>query len=164
MDLDWLGACVEAKHVEDTWCLEGINRTQQTVTETELDLMVQLAVQCLWVSSLCWSSLPWERHSWELLLAFLLVPPAESCQGWGLAISARSCLCCWFLFVILTPLNWTGGASMKCLWVDWAATTNLWTELPISRQHRQELLKNKQTNKQKPPKQKNKQTKKTLTF
>jgi hypothetical protein len=39
---------------KDTKCLEGINETPQSdgVTETECGLLVQLAVQRLWVSSL----------------------------------------------------------------------------------------------------------------
>lgn len=41
-----------------------------------------------------------ERHSRELLLAFLQVPPADLCWGWGLAVSAGHCYRCW-------PVNWT---------------------------------------------------------
>ena len=41
---------------------------------------------------------------------------------------------------ILTLLNWTAGVSVKGLWVDLAATADLWTKLLISRQHRWELL------------------------
>jgi hypothetical protein len=37
---------------------------------------------------------------------------------------------------------------MKCLWVDWAATAHLWTELPISRQHRWEGVPLKNHSKQ----------------
>ena len=33
-------------------CLEGINRTLQTVQEAELGLLIELVVQCLWISSL----------------------------------------------------------------------------------------------------------------
>jgi hypothetical protein len=40
----------EARPTEDMGYLEGINRTQQMVTEAELGLLVQVAVQCLWVS------------------------------------------------------------------------------------------------------------------
>jgi hypothetical protein len=36
----------------------------------------------------------------------------------------------------LTLLNWTAGVSVKCLWVDWAAAADLWTELQILRQDR----------------------------
>jgi hypothetical protein len=70
----------------------SINRSLR-VTERLLGLLTQLAVQCLWISSLCWSTLPWERHSKELLVT-LLVPPADSSQGWSLAVSARLCHCC----------------------------------------------------------------------
>ena len=48
----------------------------------------------------------------ELLLASLLVlvPPADSCRfGGGLAVSAGLCHHCWFMFAILTLLNWTAG-------------------------------------------------------
>lgn len=86
------------------------------------------------VLNLHWSSLPWERHSRELV--FLLVPPADLCWGWvwlsllGLITAVA----------ILTLSNWTAGLSVKCLPVDQAATADLWTELPVSRQHKQELL------------------------
>ena len=43
----------EVRHVEDTWCLEGLNRTSQSDgdgSETELGLLVLLAVQHVWVS------------------------------------------------------------------------------------------------------------------
>jgi hypothetical protein len=52
-------AHAKARPMEDTWCLECINRTPWTV------------------SCLCWSSLPWESLCLELLLAFLQVPPAD---------------------------------------------------------------------------------------
>ena len=42
----------EARPMEDTMFGGSINRTQQTVTEAELGLLIELAVQCLWVSSL----------------------------------------------------------------------------------------------------------------
>jgi hypothetical protein len=40
-------ACAEAGHVEDTWCLEGIKRLEQK--QAELALLIELAVQCLFV-------------------------------------------------------------------------------------------------------------------
>ena len=56
----------------DAW--KGIiNRVLWTMTEAKLGLLIELAVQCLLVLHLGWSSLPWERHSRELLLTFLLV-------------------------------------------------------------------------------------------
>jgi hypothetical protein len=114
----------EARHVEDTWYLEGRNRTPQSDRDRELGLLVQLAMQRLWVSHIHWSLLPWERHNWELLLASLRIPSADSNWGWSLPVSAKSCyLCCW------------PDISMKCLWVHLAATVNLWTKLPISIQH-----------------------------
>lgn len=39
----------EARHVEDIWCLEEDKRTQWTVTEAELGLFIELAVQGLFV-------------------------------------------------------------------------------------------------------------------
>ena len=93
--------------------------------------------RCIVFDYLCFA----ERHSQELLLVFLLlVPPADSCWGWGgLAVSAKSCHCCWFSMPTL--LNWTAGVSVRCFQVDWAAAAAiLWTELLLSRQHRQELL------------------------
>jgi hypothetical protein len=60
---------------------ESIIRTQWTVTEAELDLLIMLTVQRLWVSSLRRSLLLSEKHSLELLLAFLLLPPADLSQG-----------------------------------------------------------------------------------
>jgi hypothetical protein len=35
--------------MEDTWCLVGINRTQQTVMEAELGLLIELAMQFFFV-------------------------------------------------------------------------------------------------------------------
>jgi hypothetical protein len=126
----------EARPVEDVW---RESRTRQMVMEAKLGLLIELAVQRLWVLCLCWYSLLWERCSWKLLVS-LWVPPADLCQGRDLAVSVRPCHCCWFVLAIPTLLNWTAGVSVKCLWVDGAAAADLWTELPISRQHRQELL------------------------
>ena len=78
-----------------------------------------------------------ENFSWHLLA---LIPSVDLCGGWALAVSARQCHCCWFVFAIQTLLNWTHGVSVKCLRVDGAAAADLWTELPISWQHRWELL------------------------
>ena len=36
-------ACAEARHVKDTWCVEGINRTLRTVMEPELGLLTDRA-------------------------------------------------------------------------------------------------------------------------
>ena len=55
---------------------ESIKRTQWTVMDAELGLLIELAVPHLLGWSLPSSSLLWERHSLEHLLAFLLVPPA----------------------------------------------------------------------------------------
>ena len=84
----------------------SIIRTQRTVTEAELGLSIELPVQCLLISRLLRSSLHWESHSQKLFLEFLLalIPPADLCPGWGLAVSARYCHCSRFLFTILTGL------------------------------------------------------------
>ena len=117
----------EARPVEDMWCLEGINRTQWRVMEAELGLLIELVVQCLLVLHPHWSSLHWERHSWELFPAFLLalVPPADLCQfDWGLAVPGRSChhcycfnstkLDCWYIHEVFSS-----GLSLHCWPVDW---------------------------------------------
>jgi hypothetical protein len=79
-------------------CLQDINRTPWTVIRVELSLLIELDVQCLWASSLHWSLLPWEKHnqnfSWSLLVpagpsCWLMLTHADSCWGWGLAVSAR---------------------------------------------------------------------------
>jgi hypothetical protein len=102
-------------------------------------LLVQLAVQHLWVSSLHWSLLPWERHSWELLM-FLLVPPADSSPGWGLAASARLCHC--YFLPDSTKLDFwcirevfVSGSSCHCLLT---CELNCW--FPDNTDHRWELL------------------------
>ena len=69
----------------------------------------------------------WERHSWELLLTFLLVTPADLCRGWGLVLPARSCHCCcypniakldcWYIHEVFSselsccywPVNWNAN-------------------------------------------------------
>jgi hypothetical protein len=136
-DLGWLAERCQLRQMHvprlDPWRIcdvwRDINRTWWTVVEAELGLLIDLAVQRLWVSCL-----PWERHS-ELLLAFL----------WSLLMNSAEAecwvgYCCWFLFAILTPLNWTAGVYVTCLQMDPAVAANLWTELPISRQHRWVLL------------------------
>jgi hypothetical protein len=93
--LTWYFA--EARPMERHTMFEEItSRTQQIVTGC---LHSQLCNSLL-VSHLHWSSLRWERYSRELL-AFLLVlvSPTNPCQfDRGLAISAGSCCCCWFMF------------------------------------------------------------------
>jgi hypothetical protein len=75
----------------------------------------------------------WERHSWELLLASLLVgiPPADLGRfAWGLAVPVRWCHCycysntpelnCW-----CTHEVFVSGSSCRCWPVNW--TTNFLT-------------------------------------
>lgn len=132
----------EARQVEDTWCLEGLNRTRWSDGEIELSLLVLLAVQHLLVSHLCWYLLPWVRHSRELLPVFFLVPPDDLSQGWGEAwltllghaTTADSCLLTWLSWTGLLVYPWSVYELIKLL-----LHANMWTELPISRQHRWEL-------------------------
>ena len=110
--------CAEARHMKDMWCLEGINRTPWS--DKEFGLLVQLAVQHLWVSCLHWSSLPRESQSLELLLVSLQAPPADTSWGWALAVSARSRSrhhCC---YPDSTELDY--WCIVKCLQVDQAST------------------------------------------
>jgi hypothetical protein len=95
----------------------------------------------LWVSHLCWSLLPWERHSQELLLVSLWL---------DLRLSA-GCLCYVMSLLLLTWLYWTAGVSVKCLWADQAVAANLWTEQPISRQYRWEFFQRTFLNRSIPP-------------
>lgn len=85
-----------------------------------------------WAWLACISSFCCERHSWERLL----VLPADLSGGWGLTIPARPCHGCCYP----TLPNWTAGVSRKGLRVDRATPADLWTELQISRQCRQDLL------------------------
>lgn len=96
----------------------------------------RLAYWASCTTHLCWSLLQRERPSWELLLAFLLVPPTEA-VAWlsplGCVTTADSCL--------LSRLsNWTVSVFVKCMGMDGAAAVNLGNELLIFRQHRQELF------------------------
>ena len=104
------------------------------MTETEIGLLVQLAVQCLFIdlhfpergtakeNSCC--------PSWYFLLT------RAKAEAWlsltDSATSADSCLLSW--------LYWTGLLMYLCFQVDLAAPANLGIELLISRQHRWELL------------------------
>jgi hypothetical protein len=89
----------------------GYNRSWQTVTETELDLLVQLAVQCLWVSHLADLHFP-ERgtaeNSWHSSWSLLL--PWTETEAWlsllGSVTAADACL--------VSGLCWT--ALLVCLW------------------------------------------------
>jgi hypothetical protein len=119
----------EASSVEDVWYLEGIKRTRWTVTETELGLPVERAVQLLLVSGFHWFWFHCERHSqnfwhscWSLLLTLAKAEAWLSLQGPTTAAA------------ILTLLNWTADISVKCLRVDPAITAdscelNCWWEL-----------------------------------
>jgi hypothetical protein len=84
----WGKTHVETRHVEDTWCLEGINRTPQSggrgVCGKGESSWLASTDSCTMLVGLD-SSLPWERHSQELLLMFLPVPLTDSNWGWDLA-------------------------------------------------------------------------------
>jgi hypothetical protein len=117
---------------------ESMTRTQQTVTEAELGLLIDLTLQSFLLSHVCCSSLCLERHSQELLLVSLVVlmPPADSCW-FRMRLFLLGCTTA---AAILTLLNLTVGVSVKCLWVDRAAAADLWTELLTSWQRRWDLF------------------------
>ena len=136
---DWMHV-LRQDTLEDMWCLEGIYRTRQIVTGPKLGLLIELAVQCLWDSSLLWSSIPWERHSRELLLVSLWVPPADSSQAeaWlsllGTSTTADSCLLAQFYWAGLLVYLWSFASGLTC------CCCFLWTELLISWQCRWDLF------------------------
>jgi hypothetical protein len=76
----------EARPVENMWCLE-VYRKDPTDSDRDWAWLAYRA-SCATLVDLrpSWSSLRWERHSWELFLAFLLalVPPADLCRGGSL--------------------------------------------------------------------------------
>jgi hypothetical protein len=96
-DTCWGKTSAEARHLEDTQCLEGINQSDGD----RVWLSGKLDVQCLWVYSLLIFVSLREAYSWEFILVFLLVPPADWSQDWGLATSARSCLLLTWLYLIV---------------------------------------------------------------
>ena len=51
-DVSKCSACVQARPMEETWYLEGINKTRWTVMGAELGLLVELVVQRFLVSRL----------------------------------------------------------------------------------------------------------------
>ncbi len=102
----------------------------------EPGLLIELVVQHLWVSCLsylCFSEKGIDQSLSWCSFWFLLLTGAES-EAWLSLLG--------FVTTVASPtlLNWIFGVSMKGLWVNRAATADLWTELLISRQHRQELL------------------------
>lgn len=121
----------------------GINKTQQTVTETELGLLIELAVQCLLVLLLCWSSLYWERNWWELFLV-PGVSPHLSC--W--LVLRPGCTCLVVPPLLLTWLYWTADISMRCSeWIELPLLTELNYPFPdnIDRSSSKELFLNRPT-------------------
>jgi hypothetical protein len=130
----WGKTLEESRHMKDTWCFEGINRTQQTVMEAELGLLIELAVQCLWVfPDLCFPEKGTaSTFSWHHFLSLLVT--------WTKTEARLPLLSSVSAVANLTLPNWTACLSVKCLQVDWAVAAKLWTELLISRQHRWELL------------------------
>ena len=81
------------------------------------------------------SSLHWERHWRERLLASQLIQvvPADSCGfSGGLAVSAGSCHCCWFVFGVLTQLNWAAGILTNGDWSCLKKTTCQQVHIPLS--------------------------------
>jgi hypothetical protein len=87
---------------------ENINRTQWTV----MVYLYSYVCNSSLISTLLWSSLHWERHGREVLLAplMVLIAPTDSCWlGGGLAVSAGLCYCCWFVFAISVLLTQSAG-------------------------------------------------------
>jgi hypothetical protein len=119
-DSGWLDAHAEARHVEDTWCLEGINRTQQSDGDRAwLAGTASCATLVGLTSSQIFSSLPWERHRWEVLLVFLLallLTQAEA-EAWlsllgcvTTVANPNSKLDCWCISKVFV-----NGSSCRCL-------------------------------------------------
>ena len=73
----------------------------------------------------------------EALLVFLLVCPADWSRGWGLSVLDRSHHHCCSRDYGTGLLVYPWGV---CEWTKLLMPANLWTELLISRQHRQEFL------------------------
>ena len=51
-DVSKCSACVQARPMEETWYLEGINKTRWTVMEAELGLLVELLCNSSWSQGL----------------------------------------------------------------------------------------------------------------
>jgi hypothetical protein len=108
------------------------------VTRAELGLLVLLAMQCLLVLHLSWSSFHRsENFSWSSYW-FLLLTPAKAVAWLSLLGSATTAD-----LYLLSGIYQIG--LLMCLWsvckyIELPAHANLWTKLLISRQHRWELL------------------------
>jgi hypothetical protein len=91
----WEKACAEARSM----LMQGMWKTPvwrvqielDGVAETELGLLVQLAVQCLWVSSLQWSFF---LRDAQLRTSGFSCWLSDSSRVRGMAVSARSCHNC----------------------------------------------------------------------
>ena len=119
----WLDACADARHMEDTWYLEGINRTPQSDGDRAwLAGIASCATFVGLTSLLIFASLreAQQRTSGD--------PLGPSC--WHVRRQRPGYLLgCAIVVAILTLLNWTTGVSVNCLQVDQAVAANLWTEL-----------------------------------
>ena len=101
----------ETRHMvrQNSWKTHNVRREykgEYKWDSSDYLYLLELAVQCLLVSSLCWYLLCWERHSRKLLLESLLtlVPPAELCWfNWSLAVPTTSYHCFW---VMLPTTGW----------------------------------------------------------
>jgi hypothetical protein len=106
----------EAWPMEDLWCMEGVNRTRETVMGDDLGLLVERVVQCLLVLNLRWSSVHWERHSREHIL-LLLLPRAKD-EAWlsllGSATTDDSCLLSWLYQSGLLVLHEEFVSGLSC--------------------------------------------------
>jgi hypothetical protein len=104
-----------ARHMEDTWCSEGINRSPpRTVTKAVLGLLIELAVQPLWshTSLMMFTSLrnAQLRTSHGVPPGSLLLTRAKA-EAWlsllGSATTADSCLLSWLYRTGLLVYPWS---------------------------------------------------------
>ena len=135
--------------MEDMWCLEGINKTWWSDGERERErtwfVGTLNCARLVGLASFLISTSPREAQ----LRTSPGVPVGPSCwllrPGW---------LCQIVSLLLLTRLYQTGLLVYPwnvCEWIKLPLPANLCTELPISRQHRQELLQRTFLNKSTSP-------------
>jgi hypothetical protein len=89
-----------------------LEKTQRTVMESELGLLVQLAVQRLWVlclPDLCFTERDTAENSWHSSCSLLLT--CAEVEAWLFLLGQVT--------IVANPTlpNWTPGVSVKCLCV-----------------------------------------------
>jgi hypothetical protein len=92
---------------------ERIIWTQWTV-KTHLNSFLRLHWPCV----LVFADLGFlEKGKLEDFSQQILVTLTDSCWFlWSLAVSAKLCYLCWFMFAILTPVTWTASSLTKGDW------------------------------------------------